>query len=58
MSTQDPRPIETSPARAFDDSYRKISSQRHPRTEKDELLLELYEQLHEKHSTPAPPVKV
>ena len=58
MSMRQPRPIEMSPARSFGDCYRKISSQRHPRTEKDELLLELYEQLHEKHSTPAPPVKV
>ena len=58
MSMREPRPIEASPARSFGDCYRKISSQKRPRTEKDELLLELYEQLHEKHSMPVPSAKL
>ena len=41
----------TTPTRSFDDYHSRILKQKLPRTEKDELLLELYEQLQEKHST-------
>ncbi len=58
MKVRDSRDQKAPTARSFDDYYARILKQKLPRTEKDELLLELYEQLQEKHSTLAPATKV
>ncbi len=58
MKIRESRDQKAPPARSFDDHYARIFEQRLPRTEKDELLLELYEQLQEKYSTRAPATRV
>ncbi|MFZ0789254.1 MAG: hypothetical protein WAM94_06500 [Chromatiaceae bacterium] len=50
MNARESRDNKTQPARSFDDYFAEIAKKQQPITERDELLLEIYEQLHEKHS--------
>ena len=58
MNARESRDNKTTPARSFDDYLARIAKKQLPITEKDELLLEIYEQLHEKHSNQSSATKI